>query len=104
MRSVFLLLSFSGHPFPNVARPVNNFDPLSGTGNQKPNCVDVHETQFIQIQNHLSTATLDFSAQVIEMLISKFTAKPDSSTASHRRAFHPQRHLRSSIRGVRNAK
>jgi hypothetical protein len=70
-------------------RAVNDFDPLSGTGNQKPNCVDVHEIQFVEIQSHLWTATLDLSAQVIELLISKFTAKPDSSAAPHRKAFHP---------------
>ena len=36
----------------------------------------------IQIQSHLWTSTLELSAQVIELLISKFTAKPDSSAAS----------------------
>src|SRR5215469_1592277 len=95
--SVFSL-SFSVHPFPNVRRAVNDFDPLSATGIQKPNGIYVHQIQFVQIQSHLWAATLNLRPQIVELLISKFTAKSDSSPTSHRRAFHPQRHLRSGIR------
>jgi hypothetical protein len=66
---------------------------LSATGIQKPNCIDIHENQFVQIQRHLWVTTLDLSAQIVELLISKITAKPDSSAASHRKAFNPQSHI-----------
>src|SRR5262249_40600048 len=95
--SVFFPLSFSVHPFTNVERAINKFDPLSDTGIQKPNCIDIHQIQFVQVQNHLCRATLDLSAQIVQLLISKFTAKPDSSAASDRKPLHPQRHLRTSI-------
>ena len=95
--SVFLR-SFSVHPFPDVGRAVNDFDSLSATGIQKPNCIDINETQFVQIQSHLWAATLDLGAQVVQLLTSKFTANSESSAASHRNAFNPQRHLRSGVR------
>jgi hypothetical protein len=73
-------------------------DPSSDTGTQKPNCIDIHEIQFVQIQSHLRANALDLSAQIVELLISKFTAKPDSSAAFHRKVFYPQSHLRFGIR------
>lgn len=74
--SVFLR-SFSVHPLPNVGRAINNFDPSSDAGTQKPNCIDIHEVQVAQIQSHLPANALDLSAQIVELLISKFPAKPD---------------------------
>jgi len=60
--------------------------------------MNIYKAQFVQIQSHLLTSALDLSTHIAELLTSKFTAKMNSSSAFHRKAFNSQRHVRSGVR------
>jgi len=60
--------------------------------------MDIHKAQFVQIQSHLLATAFDLSAHIAELRTSKFTAKTNSNSVFHRKAFDPQRHLGSGVR------
>jgi len=85
------------HPLPDVGQAVHHFDIPCLTGTQKPNCIDVHNVYFIQIQNDPWPTVLDLGAQVIELLRSKFTAQVNPRPPFPRNSLHSQCHLVSPV-------
>jgi hypothetical protein len=85
-------VSFPEHPFPDVRRAVQHWDPLRLTCVEKANSFDVHEIYLLQIQCYLWSATLDLRFHLIKVLRSKRPAQPNPRSMLTRNPFNPQSH------------
>ena len=80
IRSSLLFLPLPRHPLLDIRRTVQNRNTFVLAGIEKPNGVDVHKIDLLQIQyGRLSTA--DLGLNLIEMVRSKLSAQPQSNFA-----------------------
>jgi hypothetical protein len=92
LRLCFWPISFPEHPFHDVGRAVQHWDPLRLTSVEKANSFDVHEIHLLQIQSYFGPATLDLCFHLINVLRSQRPAQPNPRSSLTWNPFNPQSH------------
>jgi hypothetical protein len=67
--------SFPEHPFPDIRRAAQHWDPLCLARVEEANTFDIHEIHLLQIQSYSWSATLDLGLHLITVLGSKCPAE-----------------------------
>src|SRR5258706_11110545 len=80
------------HPFPNVGRAVEDRHACRLARVEKPNALDIHKIELLQIQRHAWSATLDLRLQLVKVLRSKLPAQTNPSLALASNRSDLQRH------------
>jgi hypothetical protein len=80
------------NPIVYIWRTMDETDAFGLTVSKEANRVNIHETDFIQIQNHRCSASLDLRFQFLDKLGSHSSDQPDLSTRSIGNLVDSERH------------
>src|SRR5579862_1023460 len=72
------VIFFTRHPLLDIGRTVLHQDAVRLASVEKPNSLDVDKVHFLDVQNRRSSAAVDLSLNLIQILRSQFSAESHS--------------------------